>query len=81
MLLAALVLTSEAVAATSKRSEKRDLIAAFLDELQPDEIEAAVGFLVADPRQGRVGIGWATIAPISAVPPPDHTQARADTPT
>ena len=28
---------------------------------EPDEISRAVGFLTGEPRQGRIGVGWATI--------------------
>ncbi len=80
MHLADLVAASDEVAATSARNAKRDVIAALLRQLQPDEIEAAVGFLVGEARQGRVGVGWATV---SAIPAPgadnrtDHRDRRA----
>jgi DNA ligase-1 len=60
--LAALVETADAVAASSARTAKRDRLAAFLVGLEPDEVVPAVGFLVGEPRQGRVGVGWATLA-------------------
>ena len=62
MLLADLVATSEAVAATKARSSKVADLAAFVARLEPDEIEAGVAFLSGQTRQGRVGVGWATIA-------------------
>jgi DNA ligase 1 len=65
--LAALVAVSEVVASTSARNEKRDAIASLLQDLSPDEVAPAVGFLVGEPRQGRIGIGWATLR---AVPTP-----------
>jgi DNA ligase 1 len=61
MLLADLVATSAAVATTSKRTEKVAALAALLGRLAPDEVEPAVGFLTGVPRQGRIGIGWATL--------------------
>lgn len=61
MLVSRLAATSAAVAATSKRTEKRSLLAATITDLVPGEIEAGIGFLVGAPRQGRVGIGWATL--------------------
>jgi DNA ligase 1 len=64
MRLAALVSVSEEVAATSSRTAKRSSIAGLLRDLHPDEIEAAVGFLVGEPRQGRIGVGWATVAAV-----------------
>ena len=61
MRLAEVVAVSEAVATTSARNAKRDAIAEVLTRLRPDEIAPAVGFLVGEPRQGRVGVGWATL--------------------
>jgi len=52
------------VAATRARKEKIAALAGLLRELPPDEIEPAVGFLTGDARQGRVGIGWATLATV-----------------
>jgi DNA ligase-1 len=74
MRLAAVVSVSEVVAATSGRNAKRDAIAALLRDLEPDEVEPAVGFLVGDVRQGRIGVGWATVSSI-----PDAT-GRPDEP-
>jgi len=59
-LLAALVDTSSAVAATPKRTEKTAAIAALLRQLDPPEVEAAVGFLTGVIRHGAIGVGWAT---------------------
>jgi DNA ligase-1 len=73
VLFHAVVATSGVVAATSSRTAKRDAIAALLKELDGDEVEAAVGFLTGEPRQGRIGIGWATLSKL------DHPSA--DQPT
>ena len=56
----ALVAVSAAVAATSKRTEKVAHLAAFLRSLAPTDRAAAVGMLVGEPRQGRLGVGWVT---------------------
>ena len=64
MRLAALVSVSDEVSATSSRTAKRTAIAGLLRDLHPDEIEPAVGFLVGEPGQGRIGVGWATVAAI-----------------
>src|SRR6478735_7094139 len=61
VLLTDLVATSQSVAATPKRSEKIAALAVLLRSLTPDEIAPAVGFLTGEPRQGRVGVGWATM--------------------
>jgi DNA ligase-1 len=61
MLLAAVVETSRRVSETSKRLEKVDLLARLLLELRPEEIEIVVRFLAGSIRQGRIGIGYATL--------------------
>ena len=61
MLLADLVATSTAVASTRARSAKIAAISELLVRLAPDEVVPAVGFLTGEPRQGRVGVGWATV--------------------
>lgn len=52
----------ETVAATRSRLAKVDALADVLARLAPDEIVPAVGFLAAAPRQGRLGVGWRTLA-------------------
>src|SRR3954453_18140634 len=64
VLLEDVVRCSGRVAATRARKEKIASLAALLRELPDDEIEPAVGFLTGDARQGRVGIGWATLATV-----------------
>jgi DNA ligase-1 len=61
MLLAEVVETSHRITATSKRLEKIELLAGLLKRLSPEEIEVTVGFLSAAPRQGRIGVGYATL--------------------
>ncbi len=58
----ALVHTSNAVAATPARLEKIARLAGFLKQLTPDEVVVAIGFLTGWPRQGSIGVGWATVA-------------------
>jgi DNA ligase-1 len=67
--LAALVHTSNGVAAASGRLEKISRLADFLKQLTPDEVPIAIGFFVGWPRQGRIGVGWATVADASASEP------------
>jgi DNA ligase-1 len=64
VLFARIVATSRDVAATRARNAKIAALAETLHDLDPDEIEPAVGFLVGDARQGRIGVGWRTIASI-----------------
>ncbi len=61
MLFANLVETSGRVAGTTKRLEKTDLLATFLKQLHPDEVEVTVAFLSGYTRQGRIGIGYSTL--------------------
>jgi DNA ligase-1 len=68
VLLADLVATSNAVASTRARSVKTAAIAELLGRLAPDEIEPAVGFLTGDARQGRIGVGWATVFKLDVAP-------------
>jgi DNA ligase-1 len=53
--------TAGRVAATPKRSEKVALFADLLRRVQPDEIAVVIGMLVGEPRQGRIGVGWARL--------------------
>jgi DNA ligase-1 len=68
MRLADLVDTSQAVAAVSGRLEKIARLADLLRRGAPDEVEIAVSFLSGSARQGRLGIGGATIAAARDVP-------------
>ncbi len=60
--LAAVVDASDAATATSKRTAKVAALAELLRQLEPDEVAPAVGFLTGAPRQGRIGVGWATLS-------------------
>jgi len=61
-LLADLVDASTRAAQTASRLGKRDAIAACLRAAAPDEVEIAVAFLSGERRQGRLGIGYATLS-------------------
>jgi ATP-dependent DNA ligase I len=74
MKLADLVLTSKLVSETSGRLEKIALLAAFLERLPPSEVPIAVGFLTGWPRQGKLGIGWASIAEARSAMPATTAQ-------
>ncbi|MGE5644477.1 MAG: ATP-dependent DNA ligase [Acidobacteriota bacterium] len=66
MLFAEVVEISARVAATSRRLEKIDLVAGLLRRLAADEIEPVVAFLSGGARQGRIGIGYATLRDAAA---------------
>src|SRR3982751_1677942 len=61
-LLADVVDASDHVAQTASRIAKRDAIAECLRRAEPDEVEIIVAFLAGEVRQGRIGIGYATLA-------------------
>jgi DNA ligase-1 len=78
--MAEVVTTSEAVAATPARGEKIAALAALLARLNPDEVEPVVAFLAGEPRQGRIGVGWATLVGLAPMPAgePSLTVAEVD---
>jgi DNA ligase-1 len=55
------VLASRQVADTSARSAKIEALAELLRSVPADEVPLVVGLLTGRLRQGRVGIGWATL--------------------
>src|SRR3546814_1452969 len=65
MLLADLVATVSAVSATRARSAKIAALAELLTRLEAAEVLPAVGLLTASPRQGRLGVGWGSLARLS----------------
>jgi DNA ligase 1 len=66
-----LVITSTAVGEASSRLAKIGLLADLLRRIAPEHIEIAIGFLSGEPRQGRIGIGGATIWNARDVAPAD----------
>lgn len=78
VLFADLARTTDAVAATSKRSDKVAALAELLRELPDDEIEAAVSFGVGATRHGRIGVGWATIRDVRPEPADGATLSIRD---
>ena len=76
--MAEVVTTSEAVAATSARSAKIAALAGLLARLQPGEVEAVVAFLAGEPRQGRIGVGWATLVALAPEPAAEPTLSVAE---
>ena len=71
MLLADVVGVSESLAATSKRKEKTALVAALLREAHLDEVPVVIGLLTGALRQGRIGVGWATVRDLTVDPGQD----------
>ncbi|HVY80006.1 MAG TPA: ATP-dependent DNA ligase [Steroidobacteraceae bacterium] len=65
-LLAAIVETSRKVGATPARLAKVRELAACVRSLAADEIEIGVQYLAGETRQGRFGLGYATLTSASA---------------
>lgn len=61
VLFVSLAQTSQRVGATAKRTEKTVELAELLRSLSPAEVGVAVGMLTGQPRQGRLGVGWAAL--------------------
>jgi DNA ligase-1 len=61
-LFAEVATTSAAVSATRSRSAKLTALADLIVRLEVDEVEPAVAILSGAARQGRIGIGWATVS-------------------
>ena len=69
MRLADVVAASSAVAGTSGRLEKVAHLADVIRRVPSDEIETVIGFLSGAARQGRMGIGFASLSGLREVPP------------
>ena len=67
MRFAELAAVSAAVAGTSARNAKIELLAGALRGLAPDEIEAGTAYLSGELRQRQTGVGWSTL---KELPPP-----------
>jgi DNA ligase-1 len=78
MLLARIVEASHRISETTKRREKTEILAAVLRQLRPDEAEPTVAFLSGSIRQGRIGIGFATLKDTSIQ---ENLSNAADVPT
>jgi DNA ligase-1 len=61
MLLDELAQTSAAVAETSARSAKIDLLASCLRRVSPDEVPVAVAYLSGELPHAPIRVGWATL--------------------
>ena len=61
MLLAEIAEVSQAVAATSARLAKIDMLAAALREAGPLEVPIAVAYLSGELPQRQIGVGWAAL--------------------
>jgi len=80
VLVADVAATSERVGATAARSAKVAALAELLRRLAPAEAAPVVGLLSGEPVQGRIGVGWATLAALDIAPAlaPSLTVAELD---
>ena len=77
-LLADLVETSGRVASARARSAKVAALADLLRRLAPNEVEPTVAILSGEARQGRIGVGWATLSSVSVPPAAEPSMSVAD---
>ncbi len=68
MRLADLVAATTDVAATRARTEKIERLAALVGDTDQDEVAIVFGLIAGQPRQGRIGVGWATVGAIVPAP-------------
>ncbi len=66
--LAEIVAASADVAQTRSRKQKAARIARVLAALEPAEVRPAVGFLCGQLRQGKLGLGYATLRKLEQAP-------------
>ena len=78
MLLADLVDASSRVGATRSRKVKLAVLAEVLGQAQADEAGPAAAFLTGKLRQGRVGVGWASLFAVIAQPSSSPTLTVTD---
>ncbi|MGH9384484.1 MAG: ATP-dependent DNA ligase [Vicinamibacterales bacterium] len=71
MRLADVVDVSRAVAAAAGRLEKVAHLAGLLTRTPSELIPIVVGFLIGEPRQGKLNVGWALVSSMRDVPPAD----------
>jgi len=70
---------SQRIAATSRRLEKIGLLADFLRRLSPDEIPVGVSYLSGNLRQGKIGVGYASLRDtLSGDPAPEPSLLLMD---
>ena len=66
---------TEAVAATSSRTAKAEALAELLRRAGAAEAAVVARLVAGDPRQGRIGVGWATVAGMGDSPDRPETES------
>jgi DNA ligase 1 len=67
-----LAAASVRLASTRSRLQKKRILVELLSGVPRAELSAAVGWLVAEPLSGRIGVGPAQLWALSSRPAPDH---------
>jgi DNA ligase 1 len=75
---AEVVATTAEVASTRARSRKAAALADLFGRLAPAEVPVVVAILTGTPRQGRIGVGWRTVAGVEAEPADEPQLEIAD---
>ena len=78
MLLRQVVDTSRAISETSKRTAKVTLAADLLRQLAPEEIHPVAAYISGATRQGKIGIGYATLRDTMGSPAPQPSLTVMD---
>jgi DNA ligase-1 len=79
VLLSEIAEASEAVARTSSRLAKVEVLAAALRAAGPAEVAIAVAYLSGELPQRQIGVGWATLRePVPPAPEPSLTLTEVD---
>ena len=66
--LAEIVAASRDATHTRSRNRKVAVLAQCLRAMTPDELAIGIGLLAGRPRQGKIGLGYATVAEVAATP-------------
>ncbi len=77
-LLADVVDTAATIAASSARNDKVAALSELLSATAIDEIPIVVALLTGEIRQGRIGVGWATIRDTEITPADEASLSVAD---
>ncbi len=64
LLLSAITLTHQRLVATNSKLEKVRILTELLQQCEGVELPIAIAVLRGEPRQGRIGVGWATMASV-----------------
>lgn len=78
VLFTRIIETSTSVGATRSRKAKIDALRTLLAELEPSDVGVVVSWLSGELPQGRIGVGWRTLAELDVAPAPQPALTVAD---